>query len=79
MVKLDKQIARIPAKERLKIERVIGRIIAHDLSGLDVKKLKGLKNAFRLRKSNFRIIFQFEKSESTILSIERRNDRTYDF
>lgn len=77
MGRLDKQLRKIPPEERREIERVVEKIIARDLSGLDVKKLKGLKNIFRARKGNFRIIFAFNKSGPTILAIERRGEHTY--
>ncbi len=79
MGKLEKQLAKIPRKDRLEIERIIERIIGRDLVGLDVKKLKGLKNIFRVRKGNYRIIFESDKSKSNILAIERRSEYTYDF
>ena len=78
MGKLDRQLRKIPPKERQEIERVIEKIIARDLTGLNVKKLKGLQNVFRVRKGSVRIIFEFGKSEPDILSIERRSDHTYD-
>lgn len=77
MGKLDKQLRKIPTEERLEIERIIEKIIARDLTGLDVKKLKGLKNVFRVRKGSLRIIFEFDKPEPNVLSIERRGNHTY--
>jgi len=78
MGKLDKQLRKIPPTERREIEHIIERILARDLTGLDSKKLKGLKNIFRVRKGNLRILFEFGKSEPAILAIERRTEGTYD-
>ena len=77
MGKLDKLLGKIPPQERREIEHIIGKILVRDLKGLDSKKLKGLKNIFRVRKGNFRIIFEFRKSEPNILTIERCGEHTY--
>ena len=79
MGKLDKQLRKIPPKERREIERIIEKILARDFDGLNLKKLKGLKNIFRVRKGNLRIIFEFGKSEPNILAVERRSEHTYNF
>lgn len=79
MGKLDTQLAKIPAKDRQEIERIVERIIDRDFSHLDVKKLKGLKNIFRVQRGNFRVIFEFAESGPRIHSIERRSEHTYDF
>ena len=57
MGNLDKQLKKFPQEERSEIERLVGRIVDRDLTGVDCKKLKGLKNFFRVRKYRIRIIF----------------------
>jgi mRNA-degrading endonuclease RelE of RelBE toxin-antitoxin system len=44
---------------------------------LDIKKLKGRDDIFRVRKGDIRIMYRFEKEKIFLLSIERRNDNTY--
>lgn len=78
MGKLDKALKKFTPKERLEIERLIGRILHRDFSGLDCKKLKGVKNLFRLRKGDIRIIFELKSGkEPLIMAIERRREDTY--
>lgn len=80
MGKLDKQLKRFSAKERVEIEHLLERIIDRDLTGLDCKKLKGLKNIFRVRKGRVRIIFELmDNKEPYIIAIERRTENTYKF
>lgn len=44
---------------------------------LDVKKLKGKINIFRVRKGKFRIIYHIMKNSISIISLEKRSDHTY--
>lgn len=78
MEKADKILRRLSQKERETIERLVERIISGDLGGLDIKKLKGLKNLFRVRKRSIRIIFELKSGKDpNIISIERKNETTY--
>lgn len=78
MEKANKILRRLSQKERGTIERLVERIISGDLGGLDIKKLKGLKNLFRVRKGSIRIIFELKYGKDpNIISIERKNETTY--
>ena len=80
MENLDKKLRKFTAKERAEIEGLVERIRNRNFTGLDCKKLKGLRNLFRVRKGHIRIIFEIEKAkESTIILIERRHENTYKF
>ena len=79
MDKFDRRLAKIPHKERLTIERIIEKVVARDFTELDVKKLKGVRNIFRVRKGRYRVIFELGAQGPRILSIERRSERTYNF
>lgn len=78
MENLDKKLKKFSAKERAEIENLIEKILGKEFTGLDFKKLKGLKNLFRIRKGRFRIIFDLKSGqEPTIVTVERRNEDTY--
>jgi len=80
MEKLDKILRRFSQKEREIIKRLVEKILTQDLGGFDVKKPKGLKNLFRIRKGNIRIIFELKDGkEPNIIAIERKNEATYKF
>ena len=80
MGKLDKQLRKFSPEERAEIERLVERIIQRELTGLDCKKLKGLKNLFRVRKGKIRIIFELNgRRDPRIIFIERRKEDTYKF
>lgn len=57
--------------------RVTSMIIKGSLGGLDVKKLKGRKDVYRVRVGTVRIIFYMKDEETKIIEIEFRSDTTY--
>ncbi len=78
MQNLDKKLKKFSAKERTEIEHLVEKILDRQFTGLDCKKLKGLKNIFRIRKGKIRIIFELKNNlEPFILTIERRKENTY--
>lgn len=80
MKNLDKELKRFSSKERVEIERLTERILDRNFVGLNCKKLKGLKNLFRVRKGNIRILFELkDNKEPAIFAIERRREDTYKF
>ena len=78
MENLDKRLRKFSPKERVEIEHLVERILERDLAGLNCKKLKGLRNLFRVRKGRIRIIFELiGNREPNIMTIERRNEDTH--
>lgn len=78
MKDLDKRLKKFLPRERAEIEHLIEKILDRDLVGLNCKKLKGLKNLFRVRKGKIRVIFESKSDqEPTIIAIERRREDTY--
>jgi mRNA-degrading endonuclease RelE of RelBE toxin-antitoxin system len=73
----EKALRKFSEKERLWSMEVISRIIDDDVKGLDIKKLKGSENIFRVRKGDIRIIYRRKGKEIFILDIGRRNEKTY--
>ena len=57
---------------------LLSKINAGNYKNLDIKKLKGNENLFRVRKGDIRIIFSVGESIRA-LSVSRRNDTTYNF
>ena len=77
MDRIRKFLKRLSSKERVVVEEVVERVLQHDFSGLDVKKLRGGQNEFRVRKGNIRIVFSVDEGEICVHRIERRDDTTY--
>ncbi len=75
---LEKAVAKLTVKEKKLITEIVEKITRHSFEGLNVEKLKGTNNAFRVRKGNFRIIYYLrDTSEPLIVAIERRSEKTY--
>jgi mRNA-degrading endonuclease RelE of RelBE toxin-antitoxin system len=78
MDKIKKVLEKLTAKERKKIKGILIEIKNHRFKGLDIKKLKGRDDIFRVRKGQIRVVYRIdEKGGVFILTIERRNDTTY--
>jgi len=78
MNKVGKFIKKCDPKDRNILIDIFEKISKNDLANLDLKKLKGYDNYFRIRKGDLRIIFHLDKSGSPIIQyISKRDDNTY--
>lgn len=77
MDKIEKELAKLSAKERTWVREILEKILKKDKRGVEIKKLKNRKDIFRIRKGNIRIIYRDNNGAISILAIERRNDNTY--
>ncbi len=78
MDKITKALKNFGEAERDKIRRILTQIQTGSFKNLDIKKLKGSSDIFRVCKGKIRIIYRFtSEKEIYILTIERRNDTTY--
>jgi len=80
MDKIQKVLEKLTEKERRVIKEILAQLKTSRMVNLDVKKLKGREDVFRVRKGAVRIIYRVDKAGNIfILTIERRNDKTYNF
>jgi mRNA-degrading endonuclease RelE of RelBE toxin-antitoxin system len=77
MNQIKKFLAKLDAEKRSKIILVLGKIVSGELSGLDIKKLKGGDNYFRVRKGNIRIFFIRTDKNIEVIKIDKRDENTY--
>lgn len=78
MDKIEKALRRLSAKERGVVKEILGRVQASDFRGLQVKKLRGHNDVFRIRKGDIRIIYRTRDDGGvSVLAIERRSEKTY--
>lgn len=77
MDKDEKFVRKLPLKERKIILALVGRVILRKWSGLDIKRLSGHKDIYRLRKGDVRILFQDKGDDIEVFSIGKRNEETY--
>ena len=77
MSDLKKLLSKFSKEERRAIEFLIEKIISLNWHSLDIKKLRGYKDIFRVRKGKIRIIFIKNEKNIFILNIERGREDTY--
>jgi len=79
MDKIMKFLKRLSRKELKKIIKAIEAIEKGNTKKLDIKRLSGHKNIYRVRVRDIRILFIQSKTEYRLVSIERRSEGTYKF
>jgi mRNA-degrading endonuclease RelE of RelBE toxin-antitoxin system len=75
--KISKELAKYTAKERGLVKDILTQLKSGDTKGLNITKLKGHSDIFRLRKGRIRIIYQQRSTSTKILAIEKRSEKTY--
>ena len=75
--KIQKLLAKLSQAEFRFVMNIVEKLTRNDFMGLDIKKLEGQSDIFRLKKGNFRIIFSKTGSVIHIISIARRSEKTY--
>ena len=77
MDKIEKALRKLNAREKERIKAILKALGLRRLKGLDIKKLRGREDIFRVRKGNIRIIYRIRGERIFILAIERRSEKTY--
>lgn len=77
MDKIQKVLRRLNGKEKKVVKPLLAKILTGQLEGLDVLKLSGHKDIYRVKKGSWRVIYQLVGKETILLTIERRSEKTY--
>lgn len=77
MDKLEKFLKRLSAKDAVRVRDTIAMLYNASDSHLDIKKLSGFDELYRVRIQDVRIIFRKTPDEVTILEVNRRSEKTY--
>jgi mRNA-degrading endonuclease RelE of RelBE toxin-antitoxin system len=77
MDKITKLLKKLSQKEREAIETTLLALITGEIRSLDIKKLLGVVDVYRVRVGEIRIIFRKVGGEIKILEISRRAEDTY--
>jgi len=78
MDKAKKFLRKLSLAKQDQIVETVSKIVAGKTQGLDIKKLKGHKNLFRVRVGDIRIVFSEDKGIIQILFIGERGDSKYE-
>ncbi len=74
---IEKFMRRVVGKERAFINSAISRLIRREIVGMDIRKLKGNGDFFRVRSGDFRIIYTERNGKIIIIMVDRRSEDTY--
>lgn len=79
MDKLEKAYRKFTRDQQDIVDDIYRRLYSGDLYGLNVKKLRGYDNTYRVRKSRVRIVYSLDKNKKvTIKKIDLKDDSTYE-
>lgn len=73
----QKFLKRLSDKEFSIVEKTLQKILTRNTDGLDLKKLSGYRDVYRVRVGNVRIIFLDTGNYTEVLEISRRSESTY--
>lgn len=75
---IDKLLSKLLLKQRAALLSIIGLIQRRNFDNLDLLKLKGRDDTYRVRKGSFRVTFLMKSPDDIrIITVERRSDNTY--
>lgn len=77
MDRIEKALNKLNETEKKKLKEILLQVARGDFHGLDLKKLRGRKDIFRVRKGSIRVMFRKTDDCIRILRLERRGNKTY--
>jgi len=75
--KITKALNKFSRIEREIVKKILLKIKLGKFNNLDLKKLKGRSDIYRIRKGKIRIMYRVVKEEIYLIAIEKRSDKTY--
>lgn len=77
MDKIQKLLKKLTEKEFTSVKEAIENVLNGCTKNLDIKKMSGHKDLYRVRIQSIRIIFLKVDEDIEILEISRRSEKTY--
>ncbi|MEK7672335.1 MAG: type II toxin-antitoxin system RelE/ParE family toxin [Patescibacteria group bacterium] len=73
MDKIEKFLQKLDNARREKIKLLLQQILLNQLADLEVKKLQGFEDLFRVRSGKIRIVFRKDESRNIPISVAFRD------
>jgi mRNA-degrading endonuclease RelE of RelBE toxin-antitoxin system len=78
MDRISKALAKLSNKERQWVRDILVKLQAGGTKNLQIQKLRGRHDVYRVRKGQIRIIYRDgDDGQIYLLAIDRRNEQTY--
>jgi len=77
MDKIKKYLSKLSPKDKVRIDEVVDKLRSGNIEDLNIKKLGGYRDKFRVRVGKNRIIFEGLGSKLRITDIGKKDDNTY--
>lgn len=77
MDKIQKALAKLSKEHRNIFDALMVKLMARDFLGLDMAKMKGYKDVFRIKHGRLRVIFKINRQGLFILEVGLRSEKTY--
>lgn len=77
MDKLTKYLKRLARNDLRTVELTIDLLVRGKLKNLNIKKLRGHKDVYRVRVGSTRIIYREQNGKIKLLDISKRDESTY--
>lgn len=77
MDKVKKAIAKLPKEYKAQFDLLMLKLWARDLVRLNLIKLKGYKDLYRVRKGRLRVIFKMAEGNIEVVQVDLRSEKTY--
>jgi len=74
---IEKALKKLSAEERRRVREILEKLAVNKMRGLDIKKLQGRDDIFRVRKGDIRVVYRKSGNVISILLVERRSEKTY--
>ena len=78
MDKAKKFLRKLSSAKQDEIDEILFKIEVGKTQNLDIKKLKGHKNSFRVRVGDIRVVFSQDGDTTQVLFIGTREDSKYE-
>ena len=77
MDKVLKALNKLVPKEKKQVKNIIKALQSGRFDNMDIKKLRGEGDIFRVRKGSIRVIYQMRNNQMFVLKIGHRKEATY--
>ena len=79
MDKIQKALCKLSEKELRTVQSILTKLRSENFVGLDIKKLQGVADVYRVRSGIIRILYTVSPTSRAIilLSVARRSEKTY--